>query len=169
MSSRGFRPDIQAMRAIAVLAVLLYHLWPARLPGGFIGVDIFFVISGFLIVGNLLREAESTDRIKLWPFWSRRAKRLLPAALVVLAATAIAVVVWLPQNYWVQYMREVIASALYVQNWVLAADSVDYMAQNNTASPVQHFWTLSVEEQFYIVVPIIMVLLLVLNSAVRFP
>ena len=149
------------MRAIAVLAVLLYHLWPSRLPGGFIGVDIFFVISGFLIVGNLLREAESTDRIGLWAFWSRRAKRLLPAALIVLACTAIAIVIWLPRNFWVQYLSEVIASALYVQNWVLAANSVDYMAQNNTASPVQHFWTLSVEEQFYIVVPIVMVLLLV--------
>lgn len=149
------------MRAIAVLAVLVYHLWPARLPGGFIGVDVFFVISGFLIVGNLLREAEAKDRIALWPFWSRRAKRLLPAALLVLATTAIGIIVWLPQNYWIQYLREVIASALYVQNWVLAADSVDYLAQNNTASPVQHFWTLSVEEQFYIVVPIVMVLLLV--------
>ena len=148
------------MRAIAVLAVLLYHLWPSRLPGGFIGVDIFFVISGFLIVGNLLREAETTDRIRLWPFWSRRAKRLLPAALVVLAATTIGILVWLPQSFWIQYLREVIASALYVQNWVLAADSVDYMAQNNTPSPVQHFWTLSVEEQFYIVVPILMVLLI---------
>ena len=159
----AFRPDIQAMRAIAVLSVLVFHLWPARLPGGFVGVDVFFVISGYLIVGNLLREATQTGRIRLWRFWSRRARRLLPAALLVLAVSAAAVFAWIPANLWLQYFRETIASALYVQNWVLAADSVDYLAQHNTASPAQHFWTLSVEEQFYIAVPLLMVLLLVIS------
>jgi peptidoglycan/LPS O-acetylase OafA/YrhL len=149
------------MRAVAVVAVVIYHLWPMRLPGGFVGVDVFFVISGFLIVGNLLRESESTGRIRVGAFWARRARRLLPASLTVLAVVAVAVYLWIPQSLWMQYLREVIASTLYVQNWVLAADAVDYLAQNNTASPVQHYWTLSVEEQFYILTPVLMIVTLV--------
>jgi len=140
-----------------VLAVLLFHLWPIRLPGGYIGVDIFFVISGFLITSHLLREVEATHRISLARFWARRARRLLPSSLLVLAATAIAVVVWVPRSLWPQFLGEVTASTLYVENWRLAADSVDYLAGGNQASPVQHFWTLSVEEQFYVALPLLLI------------
>ncbi|WP_382307449.1 acyltransferase family protein [Herbiconiux sp. UC225_62] len=164
-----FRGDIQALRAFAVLSVLIYHLWPNRLQGGFVGVDVFFVISGFLITGALVREAETTGRIAIGSFWSRRAKRLLPAALTVLLLVSVAIALWVPQNLWQQFFSEVGASTLYVENWLLAANSVDYLAANNIASPVQHFWTLSVEEQFYIAVPLLMIALLVVARRMRSP
>ena len=156
------RPDIQALRAIAVVAVFAYHLYPSRLPGGFTGVDVFFVISGFLIAGALLHEAETTGTIDVRRFWGRRIRRLLPASLLVLALTSVAVYLWIPANLWPQFLRETIASTVYLQNWVLAGDAVDYFAATNEASPVQHFWTLSAEEQFYVFTPIVLgVLLLV--------
>ncbi|MFZ6993691.1 acyltransferase family protein [Curtobacterium sp. RRHDQ66] len=153
------RWDIQGLRAFAVLAVVLYHLWPNRLPGGFVGVDVFFVISGFLITGHLLREQTATGRIALGRFWSRRAKRLLPGAFLTLLATGAAVLALVPSTLWGQYGRELIASTIYVQNWQLASDSVNYLASDNQPSPFQHFWSLSVEEQFYIALPILLVLL----------
>lgn len=150
------RWDIQGLRAFAVLSVVLYHLWPNRLPGGFTGVDVFFVISGYLITGHLLRELVTTGRIGLAGFWARRAKRLLPGAFLTIVATGTAVLLWVPSALWGQYGRELIASTVYVQNWQLAADSVDYLAQGNQASPFQHFWSLSVEEQFYIALPLLL-------------
>jgi peptidoglycan/LPS O-acetylase OafA/YrhL len=162
-----FRRDIQAMRTFAVTMVVVYHLWPRVLPGGFIGVDIFFVISGFLITGNLLRESERSGRIHLWRFWSGRAKRLLPAALTVLASVTVAVFLWVPQTLWPQFLREIIGSTLYVENWVLARDSIDYLAAGNAPSPVQHFWTLSVEEQFYIAIPLLLAVVMVVAPRAR--
>lgn len=156
-ASRAFRPDIQALRALAVTSVLLYHLWPNRLTGGFVGVDVFFVISGYLITSHLVRERERTGRIALGRFWARRATRLLPASLLVLLVTAVAVIVWVPRSLWQQFLGEITASALYVQNWRLFSDSVDYLAADNQASPVQHFWTLSAEEQFYVLLPLLLV------------
>lgn len=150
-----FRPEIQALRAIAVGSVVLYHLWPNRLTGGYVGVDVFFVISGYLIIGHLLRETEKTRRVDLAGFWARRVRRLLPASTLVLVATAIATFVWVPQVQWVQYFHEFAASAVSVQNWVLSASSIDYLGADDAASPVQHFWSLSVEEQFYIAWPLI--------------
>jgi len=149
------RPEIQALRAVAVLVVVVYHLWPNTLTGGFVGVDVFFVISGFLITAHLLREAERTGRVSLPRFWAKRIRRLLPASLTVLAASAVGVFLLVPQLYWEQFYKEIAASALYVQNWVLASSSIDYLAAENVASPVQHFWSLSVEEQFYLVWPIL--------------
>jgi peptidoglycan/LPS O-acetylase OafA/YrhL len=151
------RFDVQGLRAFAVLAVVLYHLWPNRLPGGFVGVDVFFVISGYLITGHLLRELTRTGRIALGQFWARRAKRLLPAAFLTILATGAAVLIWVPYSLWGQYGRELIASTVYVQNWQLASDSVDYLAQGNQPSPFQHFWSLSVEEQFYIALPLLLI------------
>jgi len=161
------RWDIQGLRAFAVLAVVLYHLWPNRLPGGFVGVDVFFVISGFLITGHLLRELTATGRIGLAGFWSRRAKRLLPGAFLTILATGTAVLLWVPSALWGQYGRELIASTVYVQNWQLAADSVDYLAQGNQASPFQHFWSLSVEEQFYIALPLLLLAALWIAARTR--
>jgi len=149
------RPEIQALRAVAVAVVVIYHLWPTTLKGGFVGVDVFFVISGFLITAHLMREAERTGRISLPRFWAKRIRRLLPASLTVLAASAVGVFLLVPQMYWTQFFQEIAASAVYAQNWVLAASSIDYLAAENVASPVQHFWSLSVEEQFYLVWPIL--------------
>jgi len=161
----GVRPEIQALRAIAVLAVVFYHLWPVRLPGGFVGVDIFFVISGFLITAHLVREVDRTGRVSLSHFWARRARRLLPASLFVLAATVLLVAAFVPQSYWMQFFREIGAATIYIENWQLAADAVDYLAADNLASPVQHFWSLSAEEQFYIVWPLIVVAAIFLSGA----
>jgi peptidoglycan/LPS O-acetylase OafA/YrhL len=140
------------------MSVLIYHLFPGRLPGGYIGVDVFFVISGYLIGSQLAREAARTGRIRLASFWARRARRLLPASCLVLATTAISVLVWVPEGLWPQFLREIATSTLYIQNWQLAADSVDYLALSNMVSPVQHFWTLSTEEQFYIATPLLLII-----------
>jgi peptidoglycan/LPS O-acetylase OafA/YrhL len=151
------RIEIQALRALAVSLVVLYHVVPLRVPGGYVGVDVFFVVSGFLITGHLLREVDRTGRVRLARFWARRARRLLPAALLVLLATAVATALWVPRSYWQGWLREIAASALYLENWVLAGDAVDYLAHTNAASPAQHYWSLSTEEQFYLLWPLLIV------------
>ncbi|HEY1539294.1 MAG TPA: acyltransferase family protein [Solirubrobacteraceae bacterium] len=152
------RPEIQALRAIAVTIVVVYHVWPAAMPGGFVGVDVFFAISGFLITAHLLREVQATGRLSLPRFWARRARRLLPAALLTLLACAAATLLVVPQLYWQQFLTEIGASTIYVQNWQLASNAVDYLAAANRPSPVQHFWSLSAEEQFYLVWPVLIAL-----------
>lgn len=152
-----FVPEIQGLRAIAVLAVLFYHLWPAAVPGGFVGVDVFFVISGYLITALLLREFQATGTIALRRFYARRVLRLLPAASVVLLAVA-ACVSMLPPVRWHTTGIDVAASTLYVQNWWLAAQAVDYLASEHGASALQHFWSLSVEEQYYLAWPLLLLL-----------
>lgn len=154
-----FRTDIQALRAIAVLSVLFYHLWPEQVTGGFVGVDIFFVISGFLITKHLLSLTKRHGRVPLAVFWSKRAKRILPAALLTLFVSTVGLIIWAPLSIWKQNLQEILASTFYAQNWLLASHSVDYSASTNSPSFVQHYWTLSVEEQFYIVLPLIMVCL----------
>ena len=134
------------LRAIAVGVVLLYHAGLPFMPGGYVGVDVFFVISGFLITGLLLREMEKTGRISLSDFYARRARRILPAAVVVLMVTSALSVALLPRIEWDSIGREVIASAFNVVNWVFAASESDYLQQGASASPVQHFWSLAVEE-----------------------
>ncbi len=159
----GFRTDIQGLRALAVGSVVLYHLWPKQLTGGFVGVDVFFVISGFLITSHLLSKPPRSAR-DVAAFWAKRVKRLLPASLLVLAATLLATALFAPASVWENTAAQVRASALYVQNWALAASSVDYLAAEDTATAVQHFWSLSVEEQFYFVWPVVIGLLLALGS-----
>ena len=151
----GQRIDIQVLRGVAVLAVMVFHLWPGRLPGGYVGVDVFFVISGFLITGQIVRELETTGRIRLATFWARRARRLLPAALLVAAAALVGTLLFVPEPNWSPFFREIAAATLYVENWVLAIDAVDYLAAENAASPMQHYWSLSVEEQFYLIWPLL--------------
>ncbi len=152
------RPEIQALRALAVLTVVLYHVWPESMPGGFVGVDVFFAISGYLITAHLLREVETTGALALWGFWARRARRLLPAALLTLFVCAVGTLLFVPQVYWQQFLTEIGASTAYFQNWQLASDAVDYLAADNRASPAQHFWSLSAEEQFYLAWPLLIAL-----------
>lgn len=153
----GFRPEIQALRALAVLGVVLFHLWPGRLTGGYAGVDVFFVISGYLITSHLAKEVAATGRVALSRFWARRIRRLLPAALTLLVLTVGATYLWMPRSLWTQHLWEIIASATYWQNWRLTAEAVDYLGAENNPSSVEHYWSLSVEEQFYILWPLLLV------------
>ncbi len=152
---RDIRPEIQSLRAIAVVLVLVYHWWPAALRGGFVGVDVFFVISGYLTTAHLLREAEATGRVSLLGFWARRARRILPAALVVLLFCTLATIAVVPQLHWEPFLTEIRASTLYVENWHLANTAVDYLAADDAPTPVRHFWSLSAEEQFYLLWPVL--------------
>lgn len=153
---RKFRTDIQALRAVAIGLVVLNHLWPLRLTGGYVGVDVFFVISGFLITGHLVAELSRTGGVRLGAFYARRIRRLLPAAFLVLFASFALLLIWVPYARWERNAWEIAASAGYVENWFLAAMSVNYSALNDAASLVQHYWSLSVEEQFYIVWPLLL-------------
>ncbi len=154
--AKRLRADIQALRAIAVLLVIAYHVSPTCVTGGFIGVDVFFVISGYLITGQLVREINTTGRIDLPHFYARRAQRLLPASSLTLVAVGLASYVWMPPSTWATTAADMAASSLYVQNWMLVRRSVDYLAQGQMPSPLQHFWSLSVEEQFYFIWPLLL-------------
>lgn len=144
--------SIQALRAFAVTWVVLDHAFPHFLPGGFAGVDVFFVISGQLITAHLMNEL-SRGHFTFGRFYLRRARRLLPAALSVLAFTMIATVMLLPPAWTADSLSGVGAAAIYGVNWWLAANAVDYFADDGIVSPVNHFWSLSVEEQFYLLWP----------------
>ncbi|UTI62514.1 acyltransferase [Paraconexibacter antarcticus] len=150
--------EIQALRAVAVLLVVVYHLWPSVLPGGYVGVDVFFAISGFLITSHLLKEVDRDRTLSLAGFWARRARRLLPASLTTLIFCAVATIAFVPEVHWQAFLADIRSSTLYVQNWHLAQTSVDYLASSDAPSPVQHFWSLSAEEQFYIAWPILILL-----------
>jgi peptidoglycan/LPS O-acetylase OafA/YrhL len=156
-ASTALRKDIQGLRALAVLLVLVFHVWPRKLQGGYVGVDVFFTISGFLITRLLFREFVERGTLSLSSFYARRVRRLLPAASLTLAAVSVAAVLWLPRPQLGEVALEVLASALYVENLVLVDRSVDYLAQDADPSPVQHYWSLSVEEQFYILWPLLLV------------
>lgn len=156
----GFRPDIEGLRALAVLGVVLFHAHLPQFGGGFVGVDVFYVLSGFLITGLLLKEIEKTGRINLVVFWGRRARRLLPAAAVVLAVTAIASLFALDPLTLMDALRDIIACAVYIGNWQFAAMAVDYLAADSAPSPVLHYWSLGVEEQFYVLWPLLFIAVL---------
>lgn len=152
-----FRHDIQGLRAVAVAGVVLAHAGAGALEGGYAGVDVFFVISGFLITLQLLAARERDGRIRFAAFYGRRARRLLPAALVVIVLTAIASWWCLAPTSLPQSLTDAAAAALYVPNLVLAARGTDYLA-DATPSLYQHYWSLGVEEQFYLVWPVLIAL-----------
>jgi peptidoglycan/LPS O-acetylase OafA/YrhL len=155
-AAHGIRADIQGMRAIAVLMVIAFHAQLTGFGGGYIGVDVFFVISGYLITGLLQRELACTGRIDLLRFWGRRVRRLMPNACVVLLATLTLAMVVQPAHVYGKIAGGVAAAALYAANYYFAANTVDYFAEDDAPSPVLHFWSLSVEEQFYIVWPLLL-------------
>lgn len=155
--TRAVRPEIQALRAGAVLLVLAFHLAPRGLPGGYIGVDVFFVISGYLITAHIARPLRK-GTFTFGGFYARRAVRLLPASMLVLAATLVATFLVVPRTLWPQFGQQIAASAMYVENWVLAGNATNYSAPAAGVSPVQHFWSLSAEEQFYLAWPALLVL-----------
>jgi peptidoglycan/LPS O-acetylase OafA/YrhL len=148
-----FRQDIEGLRAVAVLAVVLFHADVPGVGGGYIGVDVFFVISGFLITGLLWREVSTVGTVRLRRFYGARARRLLPASAMVGVITAIGSAVLLPPLQARSVIDDGIASALYVGNYRFVLQDVNYLAGNNPPSPFQHYWSLGVEEQFYLVWP----------------
>jgi peptidoglycan/LPS O-acetylase OafA/YrhL len=144
------RPELQGLRAVAVALVVVYHVWFGRVSGG---VDVFFVISGFLLTGQLARAA-GRGPLELGRRWSRTIVRLVPCTVVVLVATVVAGTLLLPEGR-TATLREVVAAALFLENWRLAADAVDYAARSTMSSPVQHFWSLSIQGQFFLVWPLV--------------
>ena len=160
-ATRTFRGDIEGLRAVAVIVVILDHLlgWPS---GGFIGVDIFFVISGFLITSLLLKEHARTGRISLVDFYRRRIRRILPVSLLVLVVTVLVGYLLLPGARALSTLWDGIYSALFVANWHFAFVGTDYLQATNAVSPLQHYWSLAVEEQFYFVWPFVLIVIFAL-------
>ena len=161
-----FRPDVEGLRAVAVVAVVAAHA-ALGVPGGYVGVDVFFVISGFLITRLLLAEARATGRISFAGFWARRARRILPAATVVTLVTLGASVLWAPALRLGAIAADALSAALFSVNWRLAARATDYFDASSPASPFQHYWSLSVEEQFYLAWPLLLALVLLGVHGVR--
>jgi peptidoglycan/LPS O-acetylase OafA/YrhL len=156
---RAFRPDIEGLRAFAVLLVLFNHAGVPFLRGGYIGVDVFFVLSGFLITGLLVRELEQTGSISLLNFYARRARRLLPAGTLVLVATVIASYRYLGASRADRVAEDARWAALFASNIRFIRTGTDYLGSQLPPSPLQHFWSLAVEEQFYAVWPALILLL----------
>ena len=148
----GFRPDIQGLRAIAVLLVVLFHSGVETLSGGYVGVDVFFVISGFLITTHLLETLARDGRISFGAFYAKRARRILPAALLVATLTLVAAWIWMSPLLMRSVVGGAIATALYVPNVFFALEDTDYLAET-TPSVFQHYWSLGIEEQFYLLWP----------------
>ena len=159
----GARADIQGLRALAVCLVISNHLVDAP-SGGFVGVDVFFVVSGFLITGLLLRQQERTGSIDYLDFYRRRARRILPVALLVLAATVAASYALLNDSRGKAAATDALWAALFSANWHFANVGTDYFGDDAVVSPVQHYWSLAVEEQFYVVWPTVLLLTLVLSA-----
>jgi peptidoglycan/LPS O-acetylase OafA/YrhL len=147
-----FRPEIEGLRAIAAILVAIFHIWLGRVSGG---VDVFFVVSSFLITTGLLGQIDRSQRVDFALFWGRLIKRLVPVAYLVLCAVIVAAIVLMPKSRWKDTIEQVAAAAVYLENWALAYRAVDYLAQHEGVSPVQHFWALSVQGQFYVVWPML--------------
>jgi peptidoglycan/LPS O-acetylase OafA/YrhL len=164
----GFRhvPALDGVRALAVLAVLAYHGGVPGAHGGFLGVEVFFVLSGYLITGLLVAERDTTGRIALAAFWRRRAVRLLPALLLVVAAVAVGARALMPTEDPERLRGDGLAAMLYVANWRMVFRGDDYFSQTATPSPLEHTWSLGIEEQFYLVWPVLLVAVLAWSRSV---
>jgi peptidoglycan/LPS O-acetylase OafA/YrhL len=157
-----FRTDIEGLRAVAVVLVVAFHAGVPAITGGYIGVDVFYVISGFLITGLLVDELQRTGTISFASFYARRVRRLLPMATLVLVAVAVGMELFTPPVFRPAVRFDAISAAFYYSNWQFALESVNYLTLGGAENPVLHYWSLSVEEQFYLVWPLLLLL------AVRF-
>lgn len=145
---RKFRPEIEGLRVVAALLVAVYHIWFNRVSGG---VDVFFVISGFLITTSIISTINRTGEFRFWPYISKLLKRLYPSVFFILGVVLVLSMFFLPASIMDKTLREVIASMFYYQNWQLAISSTDYLDASQMKSPVEHFWALSIQGQFYII------------------
>lgn len=153
---RGYRPDIDGLRSVAVLSVFLFHLWPDLLPGGYLGVDVFFVISGYLITGIIVRE-NSNGNFSFRHFYARRVKRIFPALFFIVFLTAVMAIILLTPETYINYMKSARYTAAQLANFFFAR-KVDYFAEGFSGQPLLHAWSLGVEEQFYLVWPLLIFL-----------
>ena len=157
--SWSYRPALDGLRSVAVYLVLLFHCGLASVGGGFIGVDLFFVLSGFLVSNVILSELDSTGRLSLGRFYARRVRRLLPAAVVVVVATSLMFLLTTSLVRRVPLVTDAQSALLYVANWNFLSQQNDYFATGVDESPFLHFWSLAIEEQFYVVFPVLLLLL----------
>jgi peptidoglycan/LPS O-acetylase OafA/YrhL len=154
--SLRYQPSLDGLRALALCGVLLAHGMPGWLPGGFLGVDLFFVLSGYLITALLLHETESTGRIRLGGFWRRRVRRLAPALVLVVAFVVLAGPRLLPEQDPARLRLDAVSTLTYWANWRMIYRGGDYFTQTAAASPLQHTWSLGIEEQFYLLWPLLL-------------
>lgn len=155
----SYLPQLDGLRAIAVYLVLVYHAGPGFAGGGFIGVDLFFVLSGFLVSNVIFSEVDRDGQFSLSGFYARRVRRLLPAAVLVIIATAIAFVIVADVVRRLEMVGDARSALLYVANWHFLGQSTDYFSEDLKPSPFLHFWSLAIEEQFYVFFPILIALL----------
>lgn len=165
----GHVPALDGLRGVAVGAVIAFHFLPQRLSGGFLGVDTFFVVSGYLITSLLLAEWRGSSTISLRSFWARRARRLLPALYLTLMAVAIASAVWLPSFELDRLRGDGLASLLYVTNWRLIDTGQSYFDLSTAPSPLRHLWSLAIEEQYYVMWPLAVLACLRVGRGSRLP
>ena len=158
MSNIGHRPDIQGLRALCILSVVLFHAQTPGFAGGFVGVDVFFVISGFLIGGLLIDEMSKTGTVNLTNFFARRIRRLLPNATVTILVTLVLATWLLPAYTRNDLASDSLASSLFYINFRLSTNLVNYFQHNDPVSPFMHFWSLAIEEQYYFVFPMVLLL-----------
>jgi len=157
--SWSYRPALDGLRTVAVYSVLLFHTGHPWAEGGFVGVDLFFVLSGFLVTSVIVSEIDRTGTLSLSSFYARRVRRLLPAAAVVVVATAAVYVLVAPVSERLSLVRDAQSALLYVANWNFLAQSGDYFAADADKSPFLHFWSLAIEEQYYVFFPVLLLLL----------
>ncbi|QWF21489.1 acyltransferase [Nocardioides sp. LMS-CY] len=159
-----YRPEIDGLRTVAVYLVLLYHSGAGWAAGGFIGVDLFFVLSGFLVLNVMLAEVDEHGRLSLGGFYARRIRRLLPAAVLVIVVTSLVFVLTASLPERLPLVRDAQSALLYVSNWHFISAASDYFATDTDKSPFLHFWSLSIEEQFYFVFPLLVALMVKLGK-----
>jgi peptidoglycan/LPS O-acetylase OafA/YrhL len=155
----SYRPALDGLRTLAVYSVLLFHTGHPWAEGGFVGVDLFFVLSGFLVTSVIVSEIDATGSLRLGHFYARRVRRLLPAAAVVVVATAAVYVLVAPVSERLSLVRDAQSALLYVANWNFLAQSGDYFAADAEQSPFLHFWSLAIEEQYYVFFPVLLLVL----------
>lgn len=153
---RKYRPDIQGLRAVAIVMVVSMHCGILDIHGG---VDVSFVLSGFLIGGQLFAEIDKTGKVSLTKFWARRFRRLAPPMALVIVGTAVLAWMYGSPLRFRAYIEDGLSASLSFLNWRLVENGTDYFANDGSQSPYQHFWSLGIEEQFYVAAPIVLVVI----------